>query len=139
MAARPRGQVVERYGNGGRTYAIRFSASGRRRYLTLGREYEGWTRRRHGGTRLADRRLRARRSRFPNQNWSPAQQGQHPRSRPRAGDRASQRAPRRSRRRSASRRPFSAQAASHLRLTIDLPGQGGRGVLKGCAQASLFR
>jgi len=46
MAARCRGQVVERYGKSGRTYAIRFSAGGRRRYLTLGRESEGWTRRR---------------------------------------------------------------------------------------------
>jgi hypothetical protein len=46
MAARPRGQVVERYGKSGRTYAIRFHAHGRRRYLTLGRESEGWTRRR---------------------------------------------------------------------------------------------
>lgn len=46
MAARPRGQVVERYGKSGRTYAIRFHAYGRRRYLTLGRGSEGWTRRR---------------------------------------------------------------------------------------------
>lgn len=45
MAARPRGQVVERYGKSGRTYAIRFGANGHRRYLTLGRESEGWTRR----------------------------------------------------------------------------------------------
>jgi hypothetical protein len=46
MAARPRGQVVERYLKNGRAYAIRFYAYGRRRYLTLGRESEGWTRRR---------------------------------------------------------------------------------------------
>jgi integrase len=46
MAARPRGQVVERHWKSGRTYAIRFYAYGRRRYLTLGRESEGWTRRR---------------------------------------------------------------------------------------------
>lgn len=46
MAVRPRGQVVERRSKSGRTYAIRFYAYGRRRYLTLGREFEGWTRRR---------------------------------------------------------------------------------------------
>lgn len=46
MAARPRGHVVERRLKSGRSYAIRFHASGRRRYLTLGRESEGWTRRR---------------------------------------------------------------------------------------------
>jgi integrase len=45
MAVRSRGQVVERCGKSGYTYAIRFSANGRRRYLTLGRESEGWTRR----------------------------------------------------------------------------------------------
>jgi integrase len=46
MAVRPRGQVVERRLKGGRIYAIRFHAYGRRRYLTLGLESEGWTRRR---------------------------------------------------------------------------------------------
>lgn len=45
MAARLRGQVVERCLKSGRVYAIRFRAYGRRRYLTLGRESEGWTRR----------------------------------------------------------------------------------------------
>ncbi len=46
MAIRPRGQVLERRWKGGRGYAIRFYAYGRRRYLTLGRESEGWSRRR---------------------------------------------------------------------------------------------
>ena len=46
MAIRPKGQVVERRCKSGRTFAIRFPAYGRRRYLTLGRESEGWTRRR---------------------------------------------------------------------------------------------
>jgi integrase len=37
--------VVERRLKSGRSYAIRFHAYGRRRFLTLGRESEGWTRR----------------------------------------------------------------------------------------------
>jgi integrase len=36
---------VEREGRGGRTFALRFRASGERHYLTLGSEAEGWTRR----------------------------------------------------------------------------------------------
>jgi hypothetical protein len=46
MAVRPRGQVIERRLKSGRIYAIRFHVYGRRRYLTLGHESEGWTRRR---------------------------------------------------------------------------------------------
>jgi integrase len=37
------GQVIERRGKRGRTFALRFRAYGRRRYLTLGTRDEGWT------------------------------------------------------------------------------------------------
>jgi integrase len=46
MTTRSKGQVLQRQWKSGRGYAIRFHAYGRRRYLTLGRETEGWTRRR---------------------------------------------------------------------------------------------
>jgi integrase len=38
------GQVVERSRKGGRTFALRFRAYGKRRYLTLGSSEGGWTR-----------------------------------------------------------------------------------------------
>jgi integrase len=38
------GQVLERHGRGGRTYALRFRAYGRRQYVTLGSAEDGWTR-----------------------------------------------------------------------------------------------
>src|SRR6266571_143073 len=38
------GQVVERRGKHGRTFALRFRACGQRRYLTLGTRSDGWTR-----------------------------------------------------------------------------------------------
>ncbi len=44
MATRPEGQIVERRSNGGPCYAIRFNAYGRRRYVTLGLQADGWTR-----------------------------------------------------------------------------------------------
>jgi integrase len=37
------GQVIEREGRYGKTYALRFRAYGRRRYLTLGTVEEGWS------------------------------------------------------------------------------------------------
>ncbi|HWC49696.1 MAG TPA: site-specific integrase [Solirubrobacterales bacterium] len=43
MAKRARGEVVVRNWKAGRGFALRFSAYGRRRYLTLGLECEGWT------------------------------------------------------------------------------------------------
>src|SRR3954454_8513053 len=43
MAKRARGEVVVREWKAGRGFALRFSAYGRRRYLTLGLESEGWT------------------------------------------------------------------------------------------------
>lgn len=43
---KPTGQVLERSGRRGTTYALRFRAYGERHYLTLGSESEGWTRRR---------------------------------------------------------------------------------------------
>lgn len=46
MAIRPEGQVVERRSKSGRGYAIRFNAYGRWRYVTLGRQIDGWSRRR---------------------------------------------------------------------------------------------
>jgi integrase len=46
MARSPNGQVVERKRKGGCTFALRFQAYGRRRYLTLGTAEEGWDRRR---------------------------------------------------------------------------------------------
>ncbi len=44
MARKATGQVVEREGKRGRTYALRFRAYGRREYLTLGGTDDGWTR-----------------------------------------------------------------------------------------------
>jgi integrase len=44
MARKATGQVVERDRRRGRTYALRFRAYGERRFLTLGRADEGWTR-----------------------------------------------------------------------------------------------
>jgi integrase len=46
MARPPTGQVLERTGKRGRTFAIRFRAYGRREYLTLGSTDDGWTRQR---------------------------------------------------------------------------------------------
>jgi integrase len=42
--ARPQGRVVERDGQRGTTFAIRFVAGGERRYQTLGTTEQGWTR-----------------------------------------------------------------------------------------------
>lgn len=44
MARKPTGQVVDRRGKRGRTFAIRFRAYGRREYETLGAAEDGWTR-----------------------------------------------------------------------------------------------
>jgi integrase len=44
MPQRSTGQVVELDREGGRTFALRFRAYGKRRYLTLGTTAEGWTR-----------------------------------------------------------------------------------------------
>lgn len=44
MAGRPRGEVLERNWKKGRGYALCFSAYGRREYLTLGFEDDGWAR-----------------------------------------------------------------------------------------------
>lgn len=44
MSRRATGQVVERQLKGGRVFALRFRAYGKRRYLTLGTVEEGWTR-----------------------------------------------------------------------------------------------
>jgi integrase len=44
MARPATGQVIERRGERGLVYALRFRAYGRRRYLTLGGPEEGWTR-----------------------------------------------------------------------------------------------
>lgn len=43
MATRASGQVLERCWKRGRGYALRFRAYGKRRYLTLGFEEDGWT------------------------------------------------------------------------------------------------
>ena len=43
MAARQKGEVVERDWKSGRGYALRFRAYGEREYLTLGYERDGWT------------------------------------------------------------------------------------------------
>lgn len=45
MARRATGQVVERNRPGGRIFALRFQAYGKRRYLTLGTAEQGWTKR----------------------------------------------------------------------------------------------
>jgi len=42
------GQVLEREGRRGRTYALRFTAYGRRQYLTLGNAEDGWSRAKAG-------------------------------------------------------------------------------------------
>jgi integrase len=44
MPRRATGQVVERQLTGGRVFALRFRAYGKRRYLTLGTVEEGWSR-----------------------------------------------------------------------------------------------
>jgi integrase len=46
VSSRAKGQVLHRRAKGGWRWAIRFNAYGRRRYLTLGRDADGWTRRR---------------------------------------------------------------------------------------------
>lgn len=46
MARPPTGQVIERDGKCGVTYALRFRAYGQRRYVTLGGKEDGWDRRR---------------------------------------------------------------------------------------------
>src|SRR6478609_2235273 len=43
MAKRAKGEVLVREWKAGRGFALRFSAYGRRRYLTLGLESDGWT------------------------------------------------------------------------------------------------
>jgi len=43
MARKATGQVLIRGGKQGRTYALRFRAYGKREYLTLGTDTEGWT------------------------------------------------------------------------------------------------
>ncbi|MBN8866046.1 MAG: tyrosine-type recombinase/integrase [Solirubrobacterales bacterium] len=43
MATKTSGKVLERHWKRGRGYALRFSAYGKRRYLTLGFERDGWT------------------------------------------------------------------------------------------------
>jgi hypothetical protein len=42
MARKATGQVIVRDGKRGRSYALRFRAYGRRHYLTLGTDGEGW-------------------------------------------------------------------------------------------------
>src|SRR6266540_4300081 len=44
MARTSTGQVIELHRKGGRTFALRFPAYGKRRYITLGTAKEGWTR-----------------------------------------------------------------------------------------------
>ncbi len=44
MARKATGQVIEVAGTGGRTFALRFRAYGKRRYVTLGTAADGWTR-----------------------------------------------------------------------------------------------
>ena len=44
MARPATGQVVERNGKRGRTFALRFTAYGERQYVTLGLQADGWTR-----------------------------------------------------------------------------------------------
>ena len=46
MARAATGQVIERRGKRGKTFAIRFRAYGRRHYIALGTAEEGWTRKR---------------------------------------------------------------------------------------------
>ncbi len=42
-ARAPKGEVVRNPTRGGFTFALRFTAYGKRRYLTLGRPEDGWT------------------------------------------------------------------------------------------------
>jgi integrase len=44
MAPKPEGQIIEKDGRRGRTFAIRFRAYGRRHLVTLGSTADGWTR-----------------------------------------------------------------------------------------------
>lgn len=44
MPRTPSGQVLDFERAAGRTFALRFRAYGKRRYLTLGTAAEGWTR-----------------------------------------------------------------------------------------------
>jgi integrase len=44
MPRRPTGEVIERDQGGGRVFALRFRAYGRRQFVTLGRAADGWTR-----------------------------------------------------------------------------------------------
>src|SRR4249920_26660 len=44
MGRKATGQVVENDGAGGRSFALRFRAYGKRRYVTLGSAADGWTR-----------------------------------------------------------------------------------------------
>jgi integrase len=44
MGRKATGQVIENDGAGGRSFALRFRAYGKRRYVTLGSAAEGWTR-----------------------------------------------------------------------------------------------
>ncbi len=44
MARAASGQVLEREGKRGRTFALRFRAYGQRQYVTLGTAEDGWTR-----------------------------------------------------------------------------------------------
>ncbi len=46
MARKATGQVIVRERAHGRSYALRFRAYGKRRFLTLGTDSEGWTRQR---------------------------------------------------------------------------------------------
>src|SRR5215210_2845523 len=46
MARKATGQGIVRQGKVGRTYALRFRAYGRRHFLTLGTDAEGWDRQR---------------------------------------------------------------------------------------------
>ena len=43
MAAHAKGEVVRNPTRDGFTFALRFTASGKRRYVTLGAPAEGWT------------------------------------------------------------------------------------------------
>src|SRR5215207_9713301 len=46
MAKRATGEVIERERKGGRVFALRFRAYGRRHFVTLGGAADGWTRQR---------------------------------------------------------------------------------------------
>src|SRR5215212_8694126 len=48
MPRKATGQVIEREGKRGRTYALRFRAYGERQFVTLGTSEDGWTRKRAG-------------------------------------------------------------------------------------------